>query len=467
VAAVTEKRGTVLIVDDDGALRRVISALVAQLGFATEDVASGAAALRRLEARPFDVVVTDLRMPDMDGLSLLKAIRATWPAVPVVLLTAHGTAPTVIEAMRSGAVDFMLKPVAKEELDFVLCKAFEGARRARARAPVLPIEGAEIVGESRAMRELQDLLGRAAQGTSTVLLAGETGTGKELLARAVHDRSPRRQGPFVVVNCGGFPENLLESELFGHEKGAFSGAVQRKLGRVELADKGTLFLDEIGELTPPTQVKLLRLLQEKTIERLGSTAPIKLDVRFVAATHRDLRAMVAAGQFRADLYHRLNVVPFRVPPLREREGDVALIAQHLCAKIAAANGHPGTSLAPDALRLLAQQPWDGNVRELSNVIERATILADAEIIGADGIARALQGVSPGAPLSPRSANDRTLGAARDQSDRNAILAALAQAGGNRAAAARLLGVSRSTLYNRLHDLGIDREAGPDPDRERG
>jgi DNA-binding NtrC family response regulator len=443
-----------LVVDDDAAMRTVLVALLKQEGFSCEHVASGSEALRSLERRPFDVVLTDLRMPDMDGLALLKAIGQKWASVPVILLTAHGSVPDAVEAMKAGAVDFMLKPFVKEELVHVVGKALVGTRRANEGVPPAHVEGVDFVGDSPAMREVLALVRRTAATTATALVRGETGTGKELVARALHEGSPRKGGPFIKVHCGAFPDTLIESEFFGHEKGAFTGAVARKPGRVQLAHKGTLFLDEIGDITPAMQTKLLRVLQEREFERVGGTETIKVDVRFVVATHRDLESMILAGQFREDLFYRLNVVPIHVPPLRERAGDIERIARHLCAVFGRANGRPRIAFADASLALLAAQPWPGNVRQLSNLVERLVVLADADVVGPAEVERELGRRPLGSPLSARPVADASLQARLRETEKEAIVHALARTGDNRTQAARLLQVSLRTLYNKLSDHGL-------------
>lgn len=326
------------------------------------------------------------------------------------------------------------------------------------------ISPARLIGGSRAMQELQTLIEKAAVGAATVLIRGESGTGKELAARAIHDRSPRREKPFVKIQCGGLPEALLESELFGFEKGAFTGAVSHKPGRIELAEGGTLFLDEIGDVTPACQVKLLRLLQDREFERLGGTRAVKIDVRFVAATHRDLDALVKSGDFREDLFYRLNVVPIWLPPLRTRREDIAVLARSFCAAFAAANGKGDLQFSDDALRVLRRERWPGNVRQLQNVIERLVILADGRVIEAEDVRReqsfrpsfvtepnstAASAVSAAAPPSGKSLDDE-----RREAERRALQRALDRAAGNRSLAARELGVSRRTLYNKLEEYDL-------------
>jgi two-component system response regulator AtoC len=483
--------GRVLIVDDDPAVSRVLGALLAQAGLTVHAASSGQQALAVLQRHPVDVVVSDVRMPGMGGMELLAEVQRHWPDVPVILLTAHGTVPLAVEAMRAGAADFVLKPFDREELLFTVRKALQRAEReAQASPPASPAAapapgGAGLmVGPSRAMAEVQALLARAAGGTATVLLRGESGTGKELAAQTVHQLSPRKAGPLVKVHCAALPETLLESELFGHEKGAFTGAAQRKPGRVELADGGTLFLDEVGELPLSMQVKLLRVLQEREFERLGGTQTLKVDVRFVVATHRPLEEMVKRGEFREDLFYRLNVVPVWLPPLRERPEDVAPLAEHFLALHGKANGRPGLSLAPDALALLQAEAWPGNVRQLQNFLERLVVLSDGPVLTAQDVRRELErqpglpargeatpahgvpalgeapagfvasGASGASGAAAAGGAVGTLGAQRQQVERQALESALQKANNNRTLAARLLGISRRTLYNKLEEYGL-------------
>jgi DNA-binding NtrC family response regulator len=453
----TDKRGTVLVVDDDDAVSKVLAALLGQEGFSCERVASGAQALARLEARPFDAVLSDLRMPDMDGMSLLEEVGRRWAAVPVVLLTAYGSVPAAVEAMKAGAADFLLKPFDKDQLVFVLGKAIAATQRARETVSPAHLEGVDFASDSPAMHEVLALVRKASAGMATVLVRGETGTGKELVARALHEGSSRRDGPFIKVHCGALPDALLESELFGYEKGAFTGAAARKPGRVELAHKGTLFLDEIGDVTPAVQIKLLRVLQEREIERLGGTQTIKVDVRFVAATHRNLEAMIAVGQFREDLFYRLNVVPICVPPLRERADDVARMATGFCAAFGKLGGRPDVAFDDAALAVLAAQPWPGNVRQLQNLVERLVVLTESDVLGHADVLRELGRQPFGSATTGRAsqAEDASLPGRRREAEKEALVRALARAGGNRTLAARLLDVSRRTLYNKLREHGLD------------
>ncbi len=452
-----ELAGSVLLVDDDPAVGKVLGALLHQAGMQTTHVTSAEAALQLLEKRPVDVVVSDVRMPGMDGLTLLARVGERWPSLPVIVLTAHGTVPMAVEAMKAGAADFVLKPFDREELLFSVRKALTRARHSEQREESAPLPGG-MIGGSAAMKDVFDLIRRSAGGTATVLIRGESGTGKELAARAIHEQSPRKAGPFVKIHCAALPDTLLESELFGYEKGAFTGAANRKPGRVELAEGGTLFLDEIGDITPATQVKLLRLLQDREFERLGGTQTLKVDLRLVAATHRDLDAMVKKNEFREDLYYRLNVVPLWMPPLRERTDDVESLVRHFCVSLGQANGKPGISVEPEAMALLKGQPWPGNVRQLQNFVERLIVLAEGNALTAEHVRRELSrqpaASPPSAPAGAAPGAETTLDEQRRATEKEALLQALQRANDNRTVAARLLGISRRTLYNKLQEHGL-------------
>nr|WP_217443433.1 sigma-54 dependent transcriptional regulator [Myxococcus sp. CA051A] len=463
-------KGTVLLVDDDPAVAKVLGALLSQAGLTTHAARDGKEALAMLERKPVDVVVSDVRMPGMDGMQLLNEVAKGWPDVPVILLTAHGTVPLAVEAMKAGAADFVLKPFDREEILFTIRKALLRAQGEAAHEPLRTPSA--FVGGSQKMAEAQALLAKAATGMATVLLRGESGTGKELAAKAVHDGSPRHAGPFVKLHCAALPDTLLESELFGYEKGAFTGAATRKPGRVELAHGGTLFLDEVGDISPAVQVKLLRVIQERELERLGGTQTVKVDVRFVAATHQPLEDLVKAGRFREDLFYRLNVVPLWLPALRERPEDIEPLARHFLDVHARTNGKPPFTLTADGLAVIQAQPWPGNVRQLQNFLERLVVLSDGQTLTGEDVSRelarqpglsapvltpsqgttALPTTSSAQPAGAESG--RTLESQRKDTERQAMVDALKRAGDNRTLAARLLGISRRTLYNKLEEHGL-------------
>ena len=452
---------TVLVVDDDAAIGKVLAALLEQRGHEATHVSSAAEATALLDTRPFDVVLSDVRMPGMDGMGLLDHVASRFPGLPVVLITAHGSVALAVEAMKRGATDFVQKPFDKDEIGFVIEKALASSRRQRSAAPPPMLTGTGFVGDSKAMQEVFSTIRKVAATNSTVLVRGETGTGKELVARALHESSPRKSEPFVSVHCAALPETLLESELFGHEKGAFTGAAQRKPGRIELAHKGTLFLDEIGDVPRSVQVKLLRVIQEREFERVGGTQTIRVDVRIIAATHRDLEAMVAAGEFREDLFYRLAVVPLNVPPLRERAEDSARLARHFVTELAKTCTRPGIHIDDDAVTLLAAQPWPGNVRQLQNFVERLVVLSDTDRITRADVEREVTrtpGSRPRESAAPEGVGASiglTLDGRRKETERDALVKALTQAGNNRTRAARLLEVSRRTLYNKLKEHGLE------------
>ena len=464
-----EISGSLLVVDDDSAVGMVFAALARQAGMDALWVRSGEEALIELERRPIDVVLSDLRMPGLGGIDLLRAISSRWPDIPVVIITAHGTIAEAVEAMKLGAADFVQKPVDRDELLFVLGKALASAQAEPSPRGPSVTSLSEFVGRSVSMREVYQRLEKAARGTATVLLLGESGTGKDLAARALHRLSPRQDKPFVRIHCGALPENLLESELFGYEKGAFTGAVSRKPGRIELGNGGTVFLDEIGDISPAIQVKLLRVLQDRTFERLGGSETIKVDVRFVAATHQNLEKLVQERKFREDLFYRLNVVPVWLPPLRQRREEIPDLARHFVEKYGAANGKPGATIAPEAVELLNAQPWPGNVRQLENFLERVVVLSDHEHITRGDIERELgRGVLPieasvavpgGTSAGLTEGSGARLDEQRRKSEVEAIQEALRATHGNRTKAAQVLGVSRRTLYNKLQEHGIDRQPG--------
>src|SRR5262244_1267572 len=376
-------RKRILVVDDEEKLRRVIELHLLSAGFDVDKTRSAEEAIRLVDRA--DMVITDLKLPAMDGIELLKLIRRQNAVVPVIIMTAYGSVETAVEAMKAGATDFLLKPFSLDQLMQVVQKALE-VRALRDENRQLRAELGRryefdnIIGRSEPMQEIFATIERVAPTRATVLLTGESGVGKDLIARAVHFHSPRRDRPLVKINCTAIPENLMESELFGYEKGAFTGAQTSKPGKFEQADTGTVFLDEIGDVPAPIQVKLLRVLQEREFERLGGTKTLKVDVRLIAATNRDLRAALEDGTFREDLYYRLNVVPIDIPPLREHKEDISELVEHFFARFARDNGKEFSKITPAALKVLTEYHWPGNVRQLENIIERAMALSSNEVI---------------------------------------------------------------------------------------
>jgi two-component system response regulator AtoC len=465
----SEKRFRVLLVSSrDETESQLRSSLSAQAGEISRVDTPEALAI--LERSPADLVVLDSRL-GTPALELLRAIQLRWPGLPVVLLAGQVSLAEIAEAASSGASDLLSQPFAAEELAFSVQKALTAARRNAAAPPPPSAEGGIVFGRSPAMQAVRELLGRVAPSASTVLVRGESGTGKELIARALHRLSTRAHEPLIKIDCTSLPENLLESELFGYEKGAFTGAAGTKPGRVELANRGTLFLDEVGELSLTTQAKLLRLLQDREFERLGGTKTIRVDVRVVAATHRDLETMVRQGAFREDLFYRLNVLPLWIAPLRARRIDIEDLARHFCSEVAATSGKKNAALSPAAVVVLMAQRWPGNVRQLQNFVERLVVLSpdreisDEQVKGELGrpVRFATETGAAGADAADHQpmADDAVLPGgtvplmeALRIAERQALHRALQHVGGNRSAAARLLAVSRSTLYLKLEEYGL-------------
>jgi DNA-binding NtrC family response regulator len=446
-----------LVVDDDQVARELLAETLAREGYRVRVAGGGEEALRLAGTEPFDMALVDLRMPDLDGLAVLKQLAMIQPDLPVVILTAFATIETAIEAVNAGAFDYLSKPFRMEEIKIVVRRTLDARRLAREnlqfRQELRARYGFEgLVGQSHQMVEIYKLIARMAALDTTVLIEGETGTGKELVARAIHGASARAARPFVVVDCAALPETLFESELFGHERGAFTGAFAARRGLLETSTGGTCFLDEIGELTAPLQAKLLRTLQERSIRRVGGNEPIPVDVRVIAATNRDLRRLVAEGGFRDDLYYRLNVVTITVPPLRERPSDIPLLAQHFLELFARRSGRPVRRLAPEAVALLAGYRWPGNVRELEHVIERATALSVSETLLPDDFPPHLREERDRAPRLP--ADGMTL----EDVKRWYVNKVLEESGGNKLRAAELLGIDRRTLYRILERQATEDDA---------
>jgi DNA-binding NtrC family response regulator len=440
-------RASLLVADDDQVARELLGEALGREGYRVSLVASGEECVRLAETEPFDAALVDLRMPGLDGLGVLKRLAAIQPGLPVVILTAFASIDTAIEAVNAGASDYLSKPFRMEEIKVVVRRTLSARRllpdAAADRTLATPRRADNLVGQSHQMAEIYTLIARVASLDTTVLIQGETGTGKELVARAIHAASARADRPFVAIDCAALPEALFESELFGHERGAFTGALATRRGLFETSAGGTCFLDEIAELPPPLQAKLLRALQERAVRRVGGNEAIPVDVRILAATNRDLHALVGTGEFRDDLYYRLNVVTIAVPPLRERGTDIPLLAQHFLEKFSAETGRPVKDLAAGTLALLASYQWPGNVRELEHAIERAVALASSEVLLPEDLPPHVRQVPAPAPRLPAT------GMTLDEVKRWYILKVLDETGGNKVRAADLLGINRRTLYRIL------------------
>jgi len=465
----------IVIIDDDAQLRRSLARLLSEDGHEVKGIGSGEAGIDYLSNHPADLVILDLRLPGMDGMETFQAIKELDPKLPVIIMTAYGTTDTAIEATKQGAFDYVLKPFEVKSFLKIVDEALRAANFTRSRVSVNPTEPDEemfrdaIVGRSPAMQEVYKAIGRVAPTDATVLVRGESGTGKELVARAIYQHSHRSDKPFMVINCVAIPETLLESELFGYEKGAFTGAVSRKLGKIEQANGGTIFLDEIGDMSLSTQAKLLRLLQEKKIERLGGGKPIPVDVRIIAATNRDLEAAVSEGTFRDDLYYRLKVVTITLPPLRERREDIPLLVDYFLRRSSQEMGIPNPGITNEALAFMTTLDWPGNVRELENTVRKLLIFNRGVPITQEEVQKALA-ESPSSDVYPPN-EEAIIRWIRSQLTSNPqrqhlfeylldytaeliIREALQITGGNRSQAARLLGLSRPALLGRMEKYGI-------------
>ncbi len=470
-----------LVVDDEPNMRTVLQGLLSREGYVVETAADGQAALAFLEKTggAVQAVLTDLRMPGMDGMQLLAEITKRFPGRPVVMLTAHGTVDTAVEAMKVGAFDFVTKPFNADELRAVMRKA---VNTAMAELDIVDVDDDKsdteigrfgMIGRSKSMQDIYQVLDKVADMPTTVLVTGESGTGKELVAQALHESSSRKGRPFIRVNCAAIPETLIESELFGHEKGAFTGAIASKPGRFELADKGTLFLDEIAEIPTEMQVKLLRAIQEQSFERVGGLKTLKVDVRLVAATNRNLQVEVEEGRFREDLFYRLNVVPIHLPPLRDRPGDIVLLVEHMLARFNGRLKKNVKRLTPEAETAFKAYGWPGNVREMENVLERLVLFCEGDEIGIDLLPEELKSGAAGAASGAAGAGSASTRLDRDltgrvsmkdlvrettaQLEKELIIQALDQTHGNVTRAAQLLMISRKSLQNKMKEFNLREE----------
>ena len=445
---------TLLVVDDDQNHREMLRTLLEEWGYATVGAGSGEAALALCQEQPFDLILMDVRMSGMSGIEATRAIKAYNPAIPIVIMTAYSDVENAVEALKTGAYDYLTKPLAFDALRPALERALDHAAL-RDEVRVLrdnlssSFDTKNVIGKSPAMRQLLSMVSAIAPSEATVLITGESGTGKEVAARLIHANSNRRKGPYVAVNCAALSETLLESELFGHEKGAFTGAEKRREGRFLAADKGTIFLDEVGEIPLAMQVKLLRVIQERELQRVGGDQTIKVDVRILAATNRDLKQEVEEGRFRQDLYYRLNVVALQLPPLRERKEDIPLLAMHFLKMFAEKNSKAVKGFTPAAMDRLLKYSWPGNVRELENAVERAVVLLIGEYVSERELPPSLTDEGDNGKPPKRDFGNMTL----EEIERMAVLDTLEQVGGNKSEAARRLGINRKTLLAKLEGNG--------------
>ena len=454
------QKPSILVVDDDAGHRITLKTVLKSWGYRISEAEDGQSAVTQVQNAAFDLILMDVRMAVMDGIEALQKIKAYNPSIPVIIMTAFSSVESAVEAMKSGAYDYLTKPLDFDELQITINRALEHTQLRQENLELKSriktgMDNGRILGTSPAMHQLMDMVSTVAPSEATVLITGESGTGKELIARAIQGRSNRSSGPLVTVNCAALSESLLESELFGHEKGAFTGADRRREGRFVQADQGTIFLDEVGEMSMPMQAKVLRVLQGGEIQRVGGDKVITVDVRVIAATNKNLQNMVSQGSFREDLYYRLNVVHIPVPPLRERSEDIPVLAQHFLNLYTERNKKKIKGFTPQAMDRLIKHPWPGNVRELENAVERAVILSPGEYINEQdlpaNIGQPPQDKTDAHKQDIQSAGEGSL----DDLEKAAVSRALAQAGGNKSEAARLLGITRRTLYNKLEKYGLE------------
>ncbi len=452
---------TVLVADDDASIRSLLKQLLTDEGYAVQEAATGGEVVEQVKESSPDLVIMDVRMPELDGIEALQKVKASSPHTAVLIMTAFGTSNAAIKAMELGAFDYVTKPFELDKISHTVKRAFQ-YQDLSAEVEVLRdeisslVQTERIVGNSAAMQEVYKTVGKVAKADATVLITGESGTGKELVAEALHYNSSRRSGPLVKVSCAALPETLLEAELFGHEKGSFTGALATRKGRFELADKGTIFLDEIGEMSLATQTKLLRVLQDRKIERVGSALPIKVDIRVIVATNKDLQKQVDQQKFRDDLFYRLNVINIHMPPLRERKEDIPALVEHFLAKHRYSATAQPAQIASEALQRLMEYDWPGNVRELENVIERAVVMSRGQIITGRELPFGGHDAEPGDEegtevLSERSFFKKSVA----QFEKDLIMKALRDATGNRSKAAEMLGIYRRLLYAKIKEYGLE------------
>lgn len=451
-------KASILIVDDDTAHLSMLKTVLSQWGYKSEGAGDGAGAIERVKQEPFDSVLMDVRMANVGGIEALAKIKEYNPAIPVIIMTAYSSVDTAVEAMKLGAYDYLTKPLNFEELKITLERSLEHMSLLKENKSLKgQLHGdaslTNIIGKSRPIKELMDMVRTVASTEATVLITGESGTGKELIAKAIHANSGRKDHQLVTVNCAALTETLLESELFGHEKGAFTGADKRREGRFMQADGGSIFLDEVGEIPMPMQAKLLRVIQDREIQRVGSDKALKVDVRIIAATNRDLLEEVEKGNFREDLYYRLNVVNLRIPTLHERAEDIPLLANHFLQKYAEKNRKQLKGFTPQAMDMLVKYEWPGNVRELENAVERAVILTPGEYVSEKDLPPAIQNVQDEVCI-PSEISAGMAGKSMQEIEKIAIEETLAHTGGNKSEAAKQLGITRTTLDNKIKKYGI-------------
>ncbi len=451
----TALKEKILVVDDDSLMQDYLSEILNRSGFYVELASAGEEAMGRIKKEDYDIILSDIRMPNMGGMELLQTVKRYLPDAKVVMMTAYGTVQNAVEAMKLGAFEYVMKPFSADEIELVIKRALDQKKleleNKLLRSEVMEKYGFDnIIGRTPQMQKIFELVEGVADARATVLITGESGTGKELIAKAIHYHSSRREAPFIRINCAALPEGLVESELFGHEKGSFTGAIKQSQGRFELADRGTLLLDEISEISLHLQAKLLRVLQEREFERVGSGIPIQVDVRIVATTNRDLKELIEKNRFREDLFYRLNVVPFHIPPLRERKDDIPALSQYFLKKSNQENNREIEGISQKVYEMFMLYPWPGNVRELENYIERAVVTAKGKILTPRDFPKELSWGQ-----MPSHSEKIEVGSTIEEAERKLILKTLKVHGGNRTKAAEVLGISTRTLRNKLHEYGFN------------